>query len=748
MDRLDNQPLSWMHKIVSATSAAQKYYLVNLFFVISLFILGFLILKNLDKETRFLNQKIDGIKYQQLTHEIIQGILKYNLAGQVFKENAELERLALDKQILENFDRLIALDRLLQQRLSTREIELQNRQLPNITPLALKNRWLSSKNDSSSSSVYSFELIKLLLLLLDYTGETSYLLLETNIPDYHLAQQMIIHIPRAELILFEMLNLQYSAQNNQLAPQTQDLTLFLLQFNLFNEFFSKQVALTAFAIYDYPEILNSMKYYVQKMSSFKKNVEALIKQSATNPLQLSDSANLSNQMIDILETSFSLWNEIYERLYQNIQEQLRQFKITQYLGLGIASTFYILGFALGFFFIQIAIESLKDLLRTIKKLTAGNLFARVKVNYQDELGRVGLGFNKMADTFKNLIDQLQEILQAIKNLSRGDFTVRVKTHPSNDEINQVAFSFNHMAENFEQMMNRLQQLGQQLKMSTNQLTITSGEHANAIQKQGKATLEISSASQDIMNTSKSLANNIGEINDVAEHTSTLAQAGKNSLIHMENAMYDMVEVSQYLGGKLNTLNEKVKLITSVITTITEVADQTNLLSLNAAIEAERAGEFGRGFTVIAKEIRRLADQTASATLNIEKMIYEIIDSMLSNVSDVNAFVTQIRSGSEEVAKVKSQLITIIEDVHSLTDRFISVSQATQIQSIGVEHINQAIQELGKTTQYATFSTQQFENIIQQLNREASDLIVKLGEIQQPAPESSYSSCYIEPKSST
>src|SRR4029077_20791792 len=124
-------------------------------------------------------------------------------------------------------------------------------------------------------------------------------------------------------------------------------------------------------------------------------------------------------------------------------------------------------------------------------------------------------------------------------------------------------------------------------------------------------------------TSRELVKTMNEVNHVSEQTASLAGSGQASIGRMESNMRQIMEASSSISAKLAVLNEKTANINSVITTITKVADQTNLLSLNAAIEAEKAGEYGLGFAVVAMEIRRLADQTAVATYDIEKMVKEM-----------------------------------------------------------------------------------------------------------------------------
>ncbi len=115
-------------------------------------------------------------------------------------------------------------------------------------------------------------------------------------------------------------------------------------------------------------------------------------------------------------------------------------------------------------------------------------------------------------------------------------------------------------------------------------------------------------------------------------------------------MHHMKEASQSISGRLKTIYEKAENITTVVTTITKIAEQTNLLSLNAAIEAEKAGEYGLGFTVVAREIRRLADQTAVATLDIEQMVKEMQTAVSTGVMEMDKFIAEVEQKRKRCGK--------------------------------------------------------------------------------------------------
>ena len=169
------------------------------------------------------------------------------------------------------------------------------------------------------------------------------------------------------------------------------------------------------------------------------------------------------------------------------------------------------------------------------------------------------------------------------------------------------------------------------------------------------------------------------------------------------------------------LSEKANNINQVVTTITKVADQTNLLSLNAAIEAEKAGEAGRGFSVVATEIRRLADQTAVATYDIEQTVKEIQSAVAAGVMGMDKFSDQVRRGMQDVQQVGEQLTQIIQQVQTLAPRFLEVSEGMQAQASGAEQISDALTQLTEASQQTVQSLRQSTDAIGGLNEVAHGL---------------------------
>jgi methyl-accepting chemotaxis protein WspA len=162
-----------------------------------------------------------------------------------------------------------------------------------------------------------------------------------------------------------------------------------------------------------------------------------------------------------------------------------------------------------------------------------------------------------------------------------------------------------------------------------------------------------------------------------------------------------------VASRLAAINEKAMSINAIVDTITKVADQTNLLSVNAAIEAEKAGESGRGFLVVAREIRRLADQTAAATLDIETTVRQMQGAVSGGVMEMDRFSEQVRRGVDTVGQVGQRLTQVIDRVGAVEGRFGEVTQGMQSQVQGAEQIRQSMDALAQNASRAREATREF-----------------------------------------
>jgi methyl-accepting chemotaxis protein WspA len=315
---------------------------------------------------------------------------------------------------------------------------------------------------------------------------------------------------------------------------------------------------------------------------------------------------------------------------------------------------------------------------------------------------------------------LGRLVAAMDVVRQGDFTAQMDVD-RRDEFGVLAQGFNRMADEVKTLVGNVQKSGIQVGASVTEISATAKQQEATASEIAATTTQIGATSKEISATSKELVKTMGEVSAVAEQTATLASASQEGLSHMEAIMPQVLEAAGSINAKLAILNEKASNINQVVTTITKVADQTNLLSLNAAIEAEKAGEYGRGFAVVAAEIRRLADQTAVATYDIEQMVREIQSAISAGVMGMDKFSEEVRLGMQNVQQVGGQLSQIIQQVQALVPRFETVNEGMQAQATGAEQISEALLQLTEAAQETVTSTRQSSLAIGELNRISSSL---------------------------
>ncbi len=244
----------------------------------------------------------------------------------------------------------------------------------------------------------------------------------------------------------------------------------------------------------------------------------------------------------------------------------------------------------------------------------------------------------------------------------------------------------------------LQLAGIQIGGSSTELGAAIRQQEATVAEQAASTTEITASVKEISATSRELSHNTQEMTRVAEKTSRQATESQQELDCLDQTMRQMAEASSVIVAKLAVLNEKAGAINTVVTTITKVADQTNLLSLNAAIEAEKAGEYGLGFAVVAAEIRRLADQTAVATYDIEQILKDMQSAVSASVMGMDKFSEEIRRNVGDVRRIGEQLTRLIEQIQMIGPRFESVHEGIQAQSAGTDQISQAMAQFSEGMQ--------------------------------------------------
>ncbi len=290
-----------------------------------------------------------------------------------------------------------------------------------------------------------------------------------------------------------------------------------------------------------------------------------------------------------------------------------------------------------------------------------------------------------------------------------------------DETAILSAAIAAMTSHLSSLVGEVQKSCIKLVSASTEIAATSKEQEATVGEFQALTARIVTAVKEISATAQELARTMEGVKGVAEGTGRLADTGRTGLGNMEGTMLQLAAATTSISSKLSVISEKAGNINSVVTTITKVADQTNLLSLNAAIEAEKAGEYGLGFAVVAREIRRLADQTEVATLDIEAMVKEMQSSVTAGVMEMDKFSEEVKRGVKSVGEISGQLGQIIERVKEVEGQFEKVNEGMKAQSHGAEQISEAMVQLSEGAKQTSESVRQSNEATEQLREAARAL---------------------------
>ncbi|MET1081431.1 MAG: methyl-accepting chemotaxis protein [Pseudomonas sp.] len=368
---------------------------------------------------------------------------------------------------------------------------------------------------------------------------------------------------------------------------------------------------------------------------------------------------------------------------------------------------------------------------SVSRIAAGEAGARAEVLNRDELGLVTEEFNRMAQAIQDnqareqaatdlLRSNVDALLAVVSRAAAGDLTGTISVH-GEDAVGQLGSGLQRMLVDLRAMLLKVQRAGIAVTSSTTEIAASSRQQEATSIEQAQTSVEVLSTTKEISANAQALVKTMEEVVQVADETTGSAEQARSNLGRMDQTMQRMVLATDSINDKLAALSEKASNINKVLTTITKVADQTNLLSLNAAIEAEKAGEAGRGFSVVATEIRRLSDQTSVATWDIEQMLKDMHSAVSASVMGMDKFSEEIRRSVGEVATVSDQLADVIEEVQKLPSRIEIALEGMQAQAVGAGQIAETIMQLNDSAQQTSEALKATSEAVLVLQQAAQDL---------------------------
>ena len=352
-------------------------------------------------------------------------------------------------------------------------------------------------------------------------------------------------------------------------------------------------------------------------------------------------------------------------------------------------------------------------------VASGDLEKSLDVNRNDELGSLGDALRKMVEALKKMISSSRE--ESIKAQAEAQKAQKATAEADEARKNaeQAKARIFDVAERLGQMVNIISSASTQLAAQIEQSDRSANESASRLQEAASAMNEMNSTVQEV-------ARNAAQAAQASTSTKEKAEAGAEVVKKAVDSIESMRRASMALKDDMTELSEHAQSISQIMNVISDIADQTNLLALNAAIEAARAGEAGRGFAVVADEVRKLAEKTMASTADVGKATKAIQDSTTKSMEGMTRAVERLEEATQFAQQSGMALEEIVANVDATTDQVNAIAAASEEQSAASEEVNRSVMEVNSLSG----QTAQAMNEAAQAISELSTQTQKLGELMQ------------------
>jgi methyl-accepting chemotaxis protein len=317
------------------------------------------------------------------------------------------------------------------------------------------------------------------------------------------------------------------------------------------------------------------------------------------------------------------------------------------------------------------------------------------------------------------LDPLSAIVESVQAACQGDIGHKVDVQ-STDEIGTLATSYNQMLDLIVYLIRQTQESSKRLAASSNDILSATEQQASGSAEQAASISETTATMEELASTYRQIAENADQVVTMAEASLGSAENGQHAVANTLSAMEEIKSRTQASANKILALGERSQQIGQVLSIINGIADQTKILALNAAIEAARAGEAGKGFSVVAVEIRKLAESVVDSTGEIGGIMTEIQSSANDLVLSTEQELRQVQAGVDLAHSTGDNLDRILELVEQTTVAAKEISAATQQQKSATDQVVKAMREVAAVAQQTAAGSRQVASSAEALSGMAKE----------------------------
>lgn len=360
---------------------------------------------------------------------------------------------------------------------------------------------------------------------------------------------------------------------------------------------------------------------------------------------------------------------------------------------------------------KLIFDPLKSVKSKLEMAAEGDIDQTLQIKSNDEIG-------SLLQSIQRLIDYIRGFADVTQKMAQGDFTVQVEVRSARDVLSA---SFKSMISSLSALIHQLGDNANQLVQAASGIAESSDQISRGSKAQSDEVNQVSAAIEQMSATIFESSQNAIDAKTVSDSAATTATDGSRIVENTHQGMQKVAEVVTHAAVSIKKLAASADEIGQIVAVIDDIADQTNLLALNAAIEAARAGEQGRGFAVVADEVRKLAERTAKATSEVTNMIKGIQQDTLTAVSGMEQGTLHVNSGRELAEQAGDSLREIVTMAQQVTSRITQIAAASKEQSSAAEQIARNIEHISKVTRETAVNSEQSAHVAVSLSQQAENL---------------------------